>query len=264
MMGRSVHLAAVLLLGLLPAFRASAQTAAVAQPPAQPPLVEGKRALADKHFGGAKAIFAAYFLTHPTDVQGELGLADAQLGLHEYEAAELHYRHVVAAQPLLWAAHKNLVIVEAALGRWDDFDGERAVLRAARQRGDAGLSPRDIDVIDVLNVRGQRWIVRDYFEPLGRTRTRYNFERFSASGRVLAYISLESAEALLQPLGSGAVAVGSAPKNVSKAEPLALDWYDGRAHGTIEKYTTEPSYERVRRDAIRWLQKTRIVSPGTQ
>ena len=221
--------------------------------PVDAPLVEGKRALATKDFARAKVVFGAYLRTHAKDIQGELGLADAELGLREYEAAEWHYRRVVAAQPLLWAAHKNLVIVEAALGRWEDFDGERAVLRAARARGDAGLSVRDIDVIDVITIGKQRWIVRDYYEPLGRFRTRYNFERFSEDGRVLAYVSLESAEALQGAVTGGSVVVGRGAKDRAEAAGFALDWYDGKAHGTIAKYATEPKYEQVRKDFVRWM-----------
>ncbi len=51
---------------------------ASAQEPAQTPLVEGKRALAMKQFARAKDIFTAYEGTHPGDVQGELGIADAE------------------------------------------------------------------------------------------------------------------------------------------------------------------------------------------
>jgi hypothetical protein len=220
--------------------------------PAQTPLVEGKRALSMKEFARAKTIFAEYVRKHPDDVQGKLGLADAELGLHEYEAAEAGYRQVVAAQPLLWAAHKNLVIVEAALGRWEDFDGERTVLRAARERGAAGISAYESDVIDVITVSGQRWIVRDYFEPMGRSRSRYNFERFSADGRVLAYVSLESADAFREQTIGDNVVVG-APSQSADPNGFALDWYNGKSHGTIAKYSAEPKYEQVRADFLRWL-----------
>jgi hypothetical protein len=227
---------------------ASAQT----PQPAQTPLVAGKRALAAKDFAGAKSIFTEYLRTHATDVQGELGLADAQLGLHEYETAEDGYRKIVAAQPLLWAAHKNLVIVEAALGRWEDFDGERTVLRAARERHAAGIDTHESDVIDVITVRGQRWIVRDYFEPLGRARSRYNFERFSTEGRVVAYVSLESADAFRDELKGGDVVVGPTSGNADP-DGFALDWYNGKSHGTIAKYAAEPKYEKLRADFLRWL-----------
>jgi tetratricopeptide (TPR) repeat protein len=226
---------------------ASAQT----PPPAQTPLVEGKRALASKDFAHAKTVFTAYLQTHPADIQGQLGLADAELGLHEYETAEAGYRKVVAAQPLLWAAHKNLIIDEAALGRWEDFDGERKVLRAARERHAAGIDTHESDVIDVITVRGERWIVRDYFEPLGRARSRYNFERFSPEGRVVAYVSLESADAFRDQLKSGDVVVGIAPKGADP-DGFALDWYNGKSHGAIAKYATEPKYEKVRADFLKW------------
>ncbi len=245
------------------AWPASAGAQSVApQPPASSLIVQGKRALAVKEFGRAKKLFAAYVRGHPADVQGQLGLADAELGLHEYEVAELGYRRVVAAEPLLWAAHKNLVIVEAALGRWEEFDRERELLRAARERGAAGISRQESDVIDVLMVPGrhgsqaQRWIVRDYFVPLGRARTRYNFERFSAEGKVLAYVSLESADALPDELKGGDVVVGATPKAASDANGFALDWYDGKSHGTIAKYAKEPGYEVVRRDFLRWARRS--------
>lgn len=229
---------------------AGAQT--IAHPPvAQTPLVEGKRALSMKEFARAKGIFAEYVRKHPDDIQGKLGFADAELGLHEYEAAEGGYRQIVAAQPLLWAAHKNLVIVEAALGRWEDFDGERTVLRAARERGAAGIGAHESDVIDVINVAGQRWIVRDYFEPMGRSRSRYNFERFSADGRVLMYVSLESADAFHdQTIGGNAVVVG--PSQGGDPHGFALNWYNGKSHGTIAKYATEPKYEKVRAEFLKW------------
>jgi tetratricopeptide (TPR) repeat protein len=222
------------------------------QSPAQTPLVEGKRALAMKQYAHAKEIFAAYVRANPGDMQGELGLADAELGLREYEAAEAGYRRVVAAQPLTWAAHKNLIIVEAALGRWEDFDGERTVLRAARERGAAGITAHESDVIDVITVRGQQWIVRGYFEPLGRSRSRYNFERFSADGKVLAYVSLESADAFRDQLKGGDVVVGPTSGNADP-DGFALDWYNGKSHGTILKYATEPTYEKLRADFLRWL-----------
>jgi tetratricopeptide (TPR) repeat protein len=219
--------------------------------PVLTPLVVGKSALASKQFEKAKLIFVSYLHAHPGDIQAELGLADAELGLHEYEPAETAYRKIVAAQPLLWAAHQNLIIVEAVLGRWEDFDGERTVLRAARERHAAGIDPHESDVIDIITVRGQRWIVRDYFEPLGRARSRYNFERFSPDGRVLAYVSLESADAFRNQQPGDNVVVGITPP---AADPngFALDWYDGKSHGTITKYAVEPKYEKLRADFLDW------------
>jgi hypothetical protein len=210
--------------------------------------------LAEKRFGPARAIFAAILKNDAASVEARLGLADAELGLHENEAAELDYRRVVADQPELWIAHKNLVIVEADLGRWSEFDRERALLRAARDRSAPGISAGDSDVIDNFAVRGQRWIVREYYEPAGRSLARYNFESFRPDGRVHEYISLESAEDAKQAVPSGQIRIGPEARPFSSIRTFALNWYTGKAHGTIKLYPhREPTYEHVRADVLQFL-----------
>ena len=240
---------AVGMLVSLAALRAVAQTSVPAQ------LVPARQALATKQFVRAKALFRAYLLANPASGDAQLGLADAELGLHQFESAELEYRAVVRAQPELWIAHKNLVIVEAALGRWDEFDRERALLHAARERGAPGIDRHESDVIDAFDVRGTHWIVRAYDEPAGRSLTRYNFEHFESNGRVGEYISLESAEAAKQALAGGDVVVGAGAPTAA-VKDFVLNFYTGAAHGTIARYPEgEPSYERVRRDVLRWLRR---------
>lgn len=218
-------------------------------------LRRGRELLQEKQFAEAKRLFSEDVENHIGGVQAQLGLGDAELGLHEYEAAEATYRAVVAQQPELWQAHKNLVVVEAALGRWEEFDGERTVLRLARERGAPGISPHESDVIDRFNVGQQHWVVRAYFEPMGRSQTIYNFERFSPSGRVEAYISLEDAAAAQAALTPQDERVGAtAPRTASSKTVYALNWYTGTAHGTICRYPAgQPSYERVRHDVLAWL-----------
>ncbi len=224
----------------------------------QADLAAARQELAAKHYSRAKELYRAYLHAHPESVDAQFGLADAELGLREFEAAEWDFRRVVAAQPQNWVAHKNLVIVEAELGRWDEFERERAVLRAARERGAPGISARESDVIDTFEVNGHRWIVREYSEPVGRSQTRYNFERFSPEGHAEEYISLEptaAAEAALKP---GDVHIGaeteSAPRSV-KGE-FSLNWYSRKGHGTIKRYPKgEPSYEQARTDLMHWLRR---------
>jgi tetratricopeptide (TPR) repeat protein len=224
--------------------------------PSASPLVTGKRALAAKNFLTAKNVFATEAKLHPGNLEAQLGLGDAELGLHEYEPAELQYRRVVAAQPETWQAHKNLVIVEAALGRWEEFDRERALLRLARQREAPGISARESDVIDGFTLHNQRWIVREYFEPAGRSLTRYNFEHFSPTGKAEEYISLESEEAAKAVTPGGAVAIGNEPPPTPAASHYALNWYTGKSHGTIATYgQQEPTYKQVRTDVMRWLRR---------
>jgi tetratricopeptide (TPR) repeat protein len=263
-LGRGVRQRAVmgLVLGVGGACGQGWAQAAPALPQAAPQgeLRHGRELLMGKQFGAAKAVFRQYLRVHPGDVQAELGEGDAQLGLHEYEAAEATYRAVTAQQPQQWQAHKNLVVVEAALGRWEEFDRERVVLRMARQRGAQGISARESDVIDSFNVRGEHWVVRAYFEPVGRSEARYNFERFSTDGRVAAYLSLEdasAAQAALAPqderIGGKEAKEASGAAN-SQVASLSLNWYTGTAHGTIRSYASgEPSYERLRADVLRWL-----------
>ena len=233
--------------------------------PSAPELREGRALLQTKHYREAKTIFASYLQAHGRDVQARVGLGDAELGLRQYGLAEGAYREAVAQQPELWQAHKNLVVVEAALGRWEDFDGERKILRLARERGAPGISPLESDVIDNLEVESEHWVVRAYFEPLGRSRALYNFERFSAAGRVEAYISLEDAAAAAETaLQGGDVRIGgTVPGGERGRAPLALNWYTGAAHGTVRRYASgEPSYQQLRRDTLAWLH-TRPVALRT-
>jgi len=222
-------------------------------------LKAGRQALADKQYSEAERHFRAALVTAPQSVPARMGLGDTELALHAYEAAELDYRQVVAAEPQMWVAHKNLVIVEAALGRWEEFERERSVLRGARERGADGISARESDVIDSFTVAGRHWIVREYFVPVGRSETRYNFESFAPDGRVSAYVSLESEEAAKAALAPGGqVQIGDERATVPEGDHYALNWYTGHAHGAVRVYAgREPAYERVRADVMRWARTQR-------
>jgi len=226
------------------------------QIPVAGPLYDGRKALEAKDYVQAELIFSAYAKAHPDNATAAMGLGDAALGQRRYEAAEANYRRATSLQPELWLAHKHLVLVEARLGRWEEFDRERTVLRLAREREAPGITARESDVIDTFDVNGRQWIVREYYEPVGRSQTRYNFERFSASGKVEQYISLESAEAAANALKlDGQVKIGDdTPKPV---KDFALNWYTGKGHGVVKTYPAgEPSYEVVRADVVRWLKKS--------
>ena len=226
-------------------------------------LRRGRELLQDKRFLGARDLFREYLKLHPRDAQAELGLGDAELGLRQYESAEATYRALVAQQPELWQAHKNLVVVEAALGRWDDFEGERKILRLARERGEPGISTTESDVIDSFDVGGERWVVRAYFEPVGRSKTLYNFEQFNPDGRVGTYVSLEDTAAAAAALQPGDVRIGGATDGADRPEgELALNWYTGAAHGTVRRYAREPKYEELRTEVLRWVRGRQVVDRG--
>lgn len=251
---RAISLAVLLLF----ATAANAQKTKYAASGTPADLAAARQELVAKHYARAKELYGAYLHAHPDSVDAEFGLADAELGLREFEAAEWDYRRVVAAQPQNWVAHKNLVIIEAELGRWDEFERERAVLRAARERGAPGISTRESDVIDSFEVNGHRWIVREYFEPVGRSQAHYNFERFSPEGHAEEYISLEptaAAEAALKP-GDVHIGAETGAGPHSTTDEFSLNWYSARGHGTIVRYPKgEPSYEKVRADVMHWLRQ---------
>jgi tetratricopeptide (TPR) repeat protein len=226
---------------------AGAQTAVPAE------LKAGREAIAAKEFAKAKAVFVGYAAGHPNDAQGFLGEGEADIGLHRYETAEMEDRKAVALEPELWIAHKDLVLIEAKLGRWEEFDRERAVLRAARERGAPNITARESDVIDSFSVGGEEWIVREYFEPVGRSQARYNFERFVA-GKAAEYVSLEPANAAQNALKRDEQVQIGADSAAVDAKRWALNWYTGSGHGTVKMYAEgEPKYEQVRADAMRWL-----------
>jgi hypothetical protein len=246
---------AIVLLASIPLLRTNLLCAQRVTPPE---VLAGQKALAARQFQHAQELFAAYAKDHPGSIDAGEGVGDAELGLHEYEAAEIQYRGVVAAQPEFWIAHKNLVIVEAALGRWSEFDRERALLRGARERGAPGISTRESDIIDSFDINGKHWIVREYYEPVGRSLTRYNFEYFSADGHAREYVSLESADAARHALTpSSNVLIGVDPRTPPVIRDFALNFYTGKTHGTIRSYPRgEPSYEHVRADLTRWLRQS--------
>jgi tetratricopeptide (TPR) repeat protein len=226
-------------------------------------ILAGKRALEAKNFVEARRIFSAEVKRHPNSIQAMLGLADSELALNEYLAAEAEYRLIVDKQPELWQAHKNLVVVEAALGRWGEFDRERTVLRMARERNAPGITARESDIIDGFDVDGKHWIVREYYEPEGRTQSVYNFEYFSPAHHDIEYISLDSA-ALSGSVAPGSVAIGDQPPAAPAPTSYRLTWLNGRGHGTIKIYGShEPTYEQVRADVMEWLRsrKESAIAP---
>ena len=90
----------------------------------------------------------------------------------------------------------------------------------------------------------------------GRSLTRYNFERFAPDGRAQEFISLESAEAAQKALARSDVRIGADSTSGVAIRDYALNWYTGKAHGTIARYPNgEPTYEHVRADVLRWLRQ---------
>ena len=142
------------------------------------PLLEGKQDLARQDWAAARGWFATYLTDHPESVGATLLAGNAALGLKQFEEARGFYAHVLLISPETWSAHANLAIIDAATERWAEFDEERRIIRSARDRNAAGLSPKG-DVIDILWLADERYTVRDYYQLEGHFHTRYNVLHYS-------------------------------------------------------------------------------------
>src|SRR5579875_1276789 len=74
--------------------RTDAQMARSAAPSSPSGLAAARRELAARHYARAKELYRAYLRTHPDSIDAQLGVADTELALHEYEAAEIDYRRI--------------------------------------------------------------------------------------------------------------------------------------------------------------------------
>jgi tetratricopeptide (TPR) repeat protein len=240
---RRIDLAAVLFGTLLcgPGF-AHAQ-------PASDPLATGKQALDHEQWIDAQKFFTNYLRDNPDNVEAQFYLGNAELGAKQYGQAEQIFKKIIAAYPRAWSAYSSLSEVYSAQERWPEFDAQRKILLDAREQHLEGWEKIGNDVIDVLQVGDERWIVREYYPLAGRFHTRYNFIHFDKQGKVDQYISCESDDV------DQADFAKRHPRKASAGErSFSLDGYSGNTHSTILFYSEgEPEYSRVRADVLRSL-----------
>jgi tetratricopeptide (TPR) repeat protein len=243
---------------------------AVQQPPAQntapDPLSQGKEALHRNDYAAAQTFFETHLKTDPNNADALDLQGVAYLGLKRYEDAERSYLAALKLDPTRWTTHKNLVVAYASLGKWKEFDQERALVQEARAKGTSGLGPRDVDVIDVFYVGSERYIVRSFAELNGRFKARYNVAHFGPDGKLDFWILCESDD-----VDQTAFAKAHPTEAAAGQRSFSLDSYTARnlnedgktytqTHGTIKFYPDgEPSYETVRSDVLAVLEHK--VSP---
>ena len=234
---------------------------AAAQPAMPDPLEAGKQALSKGDYGTAQQLITAYVKDNPNNADARYLAGNASLGLKQYDDAAQSYLAAIKLQPSLWAAHKNLVIAYAAQEKWADFDREREVIQKARTSGAAGLSNGDADVIDVLYVGTERYIVRSFAELNGRFKARYNIAHFAPNGKPDFWILCESDDidqisfAKAHPTEAEAGQRSFSLDSYTAPTPTADGKSYTQTHGTIKFYPDgEPSYETVRADVLLVLQ----------
>ena len=246
---------------------AMAQTAATESPTpatqqAAPDALEpGKQALNKGDYASAREFFTTYVKDNPNNAEALYLGGNASLGLKQYDEAAQSYTAAIQLQRSLWAAHKNLVIVYAAQEKWAEFDRERALIQEARAKEEPGLSKQDVDVIDILYVGPERYVVRSFAELNGRFKARYNIAHLGPNGKADYWILCESDD-----IDQVSFAKAHSKEVAAGQRSFSLDSYtaptpaaDGKSytqtHGTIKFYPDgEPSYETVRADVLQVLE----------
>ena len=220
------------------------------------PLVVGKQAIQHEDWANARKFFEAYLHDDPENVEAQFYLGFALFGEKQYPQAEQTFQKLISANPKLWSAHVSLAEVYALEGRWSDFDRERQVVRDARHSGEPGINRTGGDVIDVLYVGDERYIVHEYDPLAGRFHARYNFSHVNKQGKVDYWIACESDD-----VDQSSFAQKHPNKAAAGERSFSLDSYsqtlnaDGQVvrqtHGTIKFYWDgEPTYEAVRADVL--------------
>ena len=213
------------------------------------PLTIGEKALNRFDYRSAQTYFNSYLHDHPNDPSALYYAGDTALGLKQYELAARNYKQSLAQKPNNWFAHKNLVIVYAALGDWPAFDAERNFIQAARKAAALGLKPNDVDIIDTIHLGHEDYIVHASAELFGPNHVRYVINHYDPAGKLDLTLTCE--------------APASAQPNPEAAEAtFALTEYAVEANHelnpatakTLRLYPTgEPTYETIRTDTLAYL-----------
>lgn len=235
------------------------------QPTAPPqsaanPLAIGEQALEHERWAEAQKFFENFLQQNPDSALAQYYLGFAYFGQKQYPQAEQVFLKLTRMVPSNWGVHSNLAEVYAAEERWPDFDRERKLVHDARQRGEQGLSKNGNDVIDVLYVSNERYIVREFDPLVGHFHTRYNVTHFGKDGKADFWIACESDDV------DQTFFAQKHPKEAAAGQrSFSLDSYSqsfnatgqlvGQTHGTLKFYPDgEPTYETVRTDVLNALQ----------
>ena len=217
------------------------------------PLTIGEKALNRFDYRSAQTYFNSYLHDHPNDPRALFYAGDTALGLKQYELAARSYKQSLALQPNNWFAHKNLVIVYAALGDWPAFDTQRSFIRAARKAAAPGLKSSDVDIIDTIRVGPEDYIVHAYAELFGPNHTRYVINHYDPAGKLDLTLTCE-APATSQPHPEAATAT-FALVQYSVDSKHELDPATARI---LKTYASgEPTYETIRTDTLQLLQRSK-------
>lgn len=217
------------------------------------PLAPGKEAMARKDYQAAQTFFDTYYKANPDNLEALLREGDASLALKQYERAAQDFKRVIGKDPTAWVAHKNLIIADASLGNWQEFDSERKLLEDARASDSPGLDKTNGDVVEVIYLGTERYVVRAFPVLTSRFKSRYNFAHYDKNEKLESWISCESPDE-----DQAAFAQKHPQEAASGQRSFSLVGYaigpKETTRATIKNYPDgEPGYETVRTDVIAFL-----------
>lgn len=216
------------------------------------PLEAGKAAMEHEDYASAQKIFADYLQKNPKSTEAMLQLGISQMALRSFDEAISEFTKLLSVSPQTWGAHINLVLAYAQKGNWAAFAKERDLIKAARDSNAPGLPMDSADVIDFLDVGGQKHLVEYFYKPVGPHHTRYVFLH-RVDGGVTDLITCDSDD------GDQMVFKSEHPKEAAAgARRYSLDpWTvagNNLEHGHILRfYDGEPTYEALRADVVKVL-----------
>lgn len=250
----------LLVAALLACVAGQAQTApAVSGPASGDPMAVGKAALSRQDFVAAYDFFSGFRAENPSDKVAIFFEGNAALGLGRLAEAESCYEAALALDPRLWTAHENLIQVYARLGRWSDFDSERALLHQARLTHQPGIPERGTGAIDLFMVGSRRFVVHEYDPPDGRFHAKYNFAELDPQGKLVGWISYESDDIDQISFAKNhpkEAAAGGRAYSLDSYTPKTVTANGGftQTHGTIKLFPDgELPYEEIRAEVMRAL-----------
>lgn len=221
----------------------------------------GNRELQQGQYGEAEKFFSDFLLKNPGRMDAKLSLGSAQFGLKKYDEAEKTYKEILAKYPTAWPALKWLTEVYSAEGRWAEFDAVRKQLHDAKEKNEYGTGSLGNDVIDLLYVGDERYIVREFYPLAYGSHVRYLFLHVDKQGKADYWIvcqSIDADQASFAKMHPDLAAQGK--------RSFSLDYYTApvthpngqrtQSQALLKFYWDgEPTYETVRTDVLAALQR---------
>ncbi len=223
-------------------------------------LLVGNQELQKEQYGEAEKFFVDFLNKNPGRMDAKLCLGSAEFGLKKYDEAEKTYKEIIDKYPTAWPALKWLSEVYSAEGKWTEFDAVRTQLHDAKEKNEAGTYSIGNDVIDLLYVGDERYIVREFYPLSGRSQMRYLFLHVDKQGKADYWItcsSIDPDQIAFAKMHPDLAAQGK--------RSFSLDYYTApvtqpngqrtQSQALIKFYWDgEPTYETVRADVLASLQ----------